>query len=153
MIGVAETVLIAAMVDMVVVVVDTRRLHPDRLQQCLLRLDGAGANVIGVVLNRTRRRRRAGTYQYGYYGGKEDSQLVPPVPAPVPGEAPVVVARNRWVGADKPVAGGAARAVRRSVGATGSVTASACFPVPDRRSSRRLGVREWPQSGAASASA
>ena len=67
------------MVDMVVVVVDTRRLHPDRLQQCLLRLDGAGANVIGVVLNRTRRRRRAGSYQYGYYG-KEDSQLVPPAP-------------------------------------------------------------------------
>jgi Mrp family chromosome partitioning ATPase len=99
MIGVAETVLIAAMVDMVVVVVDTRRLHPDRLQQCLLRLDGAGANVIGVVLNRTRRRRRAGTYQYGYYG-KEDSQLVPPVPAPVPGEAtPSAVARSRWLSA------------------------------------------------------
>jgi capsular exopolysaccharide synthesis family protein len=102
MIGVAETVLIAAMVDMVVVVVDTRRLHPERLQQCLLRLDGAGANVVGIVLNRTRRRRRGGGYNYGYYGG-EDSKLVPPAPAPAPGEAPVVVARNRWVGADKPV--------------------------------------------------
>lgn len=109
MIGVAETVLIAAMVDMVVVVVDTRRLHPDRLQQCLLRLDGAGANVIGVVLNRTRRRRRAGSYQYGYYG-KEDSQLVPavPAPAPIPGEPPPsAVARSRWLSAppaaDRPV--------------------------------------------------
>jgi hypothetical protein len=105
MIGVAETVLIAAMVDMVVVVVDTRRLHPERLQDCLLRLDNAGANVIGIVLNRTRRRRR-GAYNYGYYG-HEDAKLVPPAPAPAPGEAPVVVARNRWVGgspsADKPV--------------------------------------------------
>jgi capsular exopolysaccharide synthesis family protein len=95
MIGVAETVLIAAMVDMVVVVVDTRRLHPERLQQCLLRLDGAGANVIGVVLNRTRRHRRAGSYQYGYYGNK-DSSLVPPAPTPAPGEPPSAVARARW---------------------------------------------------------
>jgi capsular exopolysaccharide synthesis family protein len=102
MIGVAETVLIAAMVDMVVVVVDTRRLHPERLQQCLLRLDGAGANVVGVVLNKTRRRRRSGSYQYGYYG-REDSQLVPPVPTPGPGEqAPRAVARARWLGAQPP---------------------------------------------------
>jgi receptor protein-tyrosine kinase len=98
MIGVAETVLIAAMVDMVVVVVDTRRLHPERLQQCLLRLDAAGANVIGIVLNKTRRRRRSNGYQYGYYG-HEDSQLVPPAPAPVAGEAPSAVARARWLGA------------------------------------------------------
>jgi len=104
LIGVAETVLIAAMVDMVVVVVDTRRLHPDRLQQCLLRLDGAGANVIGVVLNKTRRRRRGGSYNYGYYGGREDSQLVPPVTPPAPGEpAPAAVARARWLGAPAPV--------------------------------------------------
>jgi len=106
MIGVAETVLIAAMVDMVVVVVDTRRLHPDRLQQCLLRLDGAGANVVGVVLNRTRRRRRSGSYQYGSYG-REDSQLVPPAPVPTPTPAPgepvsTVVARSRWLGAARP---------------------------------------------------
>ena len=106
MIGVAETVLIAAMVDMVVVVVDTRRLHPDRLQQCLLRLDGAGANVVGVVLNRTRRRRRSGSYQYGSYG-REDSQLVPPAPVPAPTPAPgepasTVVARSRWLGAAPP---------------------------------------------------
>jgi receptor protein-tyrosine kinase len=101
MIGVAETVLIAAMVDMVVVVVDTRRLHPERLQQCLLRLDGAGANVIGIVLNKTRRRRRAAGYEYGYYG-HEDSQLVPPAPAPAAGDTPSVVARARWLGAAPP---------------------------------------------------
>jgi capsular exopolysaccharide synthesis family protein len=98
MIGVAETVLIAAMVDMVVVVVDTRRLHPERLQQCLLRLEGAGANVVGVVLNRTRRRRRAGSYEYGYYGREE--QLVPVAPpTPAPGEPSAAVARARWLGA------------------------------------------------------
>jgi succinoglycan biosynthesis transport protein ExoP len=99
MIGVAETVLIAAMVDMVVVVVDTRRLHPERLQQCLLRLEGAGANVVGIVLNKTRRRRRSNGYTYGYYG-HEDSQLVPPTPAP--GEPPSAVARARWLGAPQP---------------------------------------------------
>ncbi|HVC71032.1 MAG TPA: hypothetical protein VNC61_12325 [Acidimicrobiales bacterium] len=98
MIGVAETVLIAAMVDMVVVVVDTRRLHPERLQQCLLRLEGAGANVVGIVLNKTRRRRRSTGYQYGYYG-HEDSQLVPPAPVTTAGEAPSAVARARWLGA------------------------------------------------------
>jgi receptor protein-tyrosine kinase len=101
MIGVAETVLIAAMVDMVVVVVDMRRLHPDRLQQCLLRLEGAGANVVGVVLNRTRRRRRAGTYEYGYYGREE--QLVPVAPpTPGPDEPSAAVARARWLGAPPP---------------------------------------------------
>ncbi len=122
MIGVAETVLIAAMVDMVVVVVDTRRLHPDRLQQCLLRLDGAGANVIGVVLNRTRRRRRTGSYQYGYYG-KEDSQLVPQAPVPAPGEpTPSAVARSRWLSApptaERPVKPPVGRHSGRRAGAT-----------------------------------
>ncbi|HXQ75309.1 MAG TPA: hypothetical protein VN791_02345 [Acidimicrobiales bacterium] len=119
MIGVAETVLIAAMVDMVVVVVDTRRLHPDRLQQCLLRLDGAGANVIGVVLNRTRRRRRAGSYQYGYYG-KDDSQLVPQAPVPAPGEpTPSAVARSRWLSAP-PTAERPVQPVGRHSGRRGS---------------------------------
>jgi capsular exopolysaccharide synthesis family protein len=117
MIGVAETVLIAAMVDMVVVVVDTRRLHPERLQQCLLRLDGAGANVVGVVLNRTRRRRRSNGYQYGYYGN-EDSKLVPPVSAPAPGEPRSAVARARWLGAP-PAAVQPVQPVNRTTGRRG----------------------------------
>jgi len=68
LIGVAETVLIATMVDLVIVVVDARRFNPERLQQCLLRLDGANANV-AIVLNRVRfnRRRRDGTYGYGHF--------------------------------------------------------------------------------------
>jgi capsular exopolysaccharide synthesis family protein len=62
LIGVAETVLIAAMVDLIIVVVDARRFNPERLQQCLLRLDTTSANV-AIVLNRVRfsRRRRGGT--------------------------------------------------------------------------------------------
>jgi succinoglycan biosynthesis transport protein ExoP len=132
MIGVAETVLIAAMVDMVVVVVDTRRLHPDRLQQCLLRLDGAGANVIGVVLNRTRRRRRAGSYHYGYYG-KEDSQLVPPAPTPVPapGEAtPSAVARSRWLSAPPTAERSSGQPPSRQSGRRGGATRPPVFRSP-----------------------
>ena len=57
LIGVAETVLIATMVDLVIVVVDARRFNPERLQQCLLRLDTANTNV-AIVLNRVRFNRK-----------------------------------------------------------------------------------------------
>jgi capsular exopolysaccharide synthesis family protein len=78
LVGVAETVLIAAMVDLVIVVVDARRFNPERLQQCLLRLDSANSNV-AIVLNRVRfnRQRRDGAYGYGHFR-KADS---PPPPA------------------------------------------------------------------------
>jgi len=68
LIGVAETVLVATMVDLVIVVVDARRFNPERLQQCLLRLDTANTNV-AIVLNRVRfnRKRRDGTYGYGHF--------------------------------------------------------------------------------------
>ena len=68
LIGVAETVLLAAMLDMVIVVVDARRFNPERLQQCLLRLDSTNTNV-AIVLNRVRfnRKRRDGTYGYGHF--------------------------------------------------------------------------------------
>jgi capsular exopolysaccharide synthesis family protein len=68
LVGVAETVLIAAMVDLVIVVVDARRFNPERLQQCLLRLDSANSNV-AIVLNRVRfnRQRRDGAYGYGHF--------------------------------------------------------------------------------------
>ena len=129
MIGVAETVLIAAMVDMVVVVVDTRRLHPDRLQQCLLRLDGAGANVVGVVLNRTRRRRRAGTYEYGYYSREE--QLIPVAPpAPAPGDPPAAVARARWLGAPPPPPADRPQPAGRRLGRHGGSSRQQVFRSP-----------------------
>jgi hypothetical protein len=84
---VAETVLIATMVDLVIVVVDARRFNPERLQQCLLRLDSANTNV-AIVLNRVRfnRRRRDGTYGYGHFRRADSPAAVAPVaPAPVPG--------------------------------------------------------------------
>ncbi len=81
LIGVAETVLIATMVDLVIVVVDARRFNPERLQQCLLRLDTANTNV-AIVLNRVRfnRRRRDGTYGYGHFRRAD----APPSPAVAP---------------------------------------------------------------------
>jgi capsular exopolysaccharide synthesis family protein len=87
LVGVAETVLIAAMADLVIVVVDARRFNPERLQQCLLRLDGANTNV-AIVLNRVRfnRQRRDGAYGYGHFRRAES----PPVaPAAVPTTVPV----------------------------------------------------------------
>jgi capsular exopolysaccharide synthesis family protein len=86
LIGVAETVLIATMVDLVIVVVDARRFNPERLQQCLLRLDNANANV-AIVLNRVRfnRRRRDGTYGYGHFRRAESppAAVVPVAPGNV----------------------------------------------------------------------
>jgi non-specific protein-tyrosine kinase len=77
LIGVAETVLIATMVDLVIVVVD------ERLQQCLLRLDNANANV-AIVLNRVRfnRRRRDGTYGYGHFRRADGPPAVAPKTVP-----------------------------------------------------------------------
>jgi len=86
LIGVAETVLVATMVDLVIVVVDARRFNPERLQQCLLRLDTANTNV-AIVLNRVRfnRRRRDGTYGYGHFRRADAPPSVAPV---VPAHAP-----------------------------------------------------------------
>ena len=83
LIGVAETVLVATMVDLVIVVVDARRFNPERLQQCLLRLDTANTNV-AIVLNRVRfnRRRRDGTYGYGHFRRADaPPQVAPAAPA------------------------------------------------------------------------
>jgi capsular exopolysaccharide synthesis family protein len=86
LIGVAETVLIATMVDLVIVVVDARRFNPERLQQCLLRLDTANTNV-AIVLNRVRfnRKRRDGTYGYGHF---RRAEAPPPAVAPVASSNP-----------------------------------------------------------------
>ncbi len=94
LIGVAETVLIATMVDLVIVVVDARRFNPERLQQCLLRLDTANTNV-AIVLNRVRfnRKRRDGTYGYGHFRRAEapPPAVAPASPAPT---APSRVSRG-----------------------------------------------------------
>jgi hypothetical protein len=89
--GVAETVLLATMVDVVVVVVDTRRFNPDRLAQALARLDAAGATVAGVVLNRIHlsRKRRRSYHGYYYQVGTSPRRTSTSNPAPPPGSVPV----------------------------------------------------------------
>jgi succinoglycan biosynthesis transport protein ExoP len=52
--GVAETLLLASVVDVVVFVIDARHFDPGHVQQYQARLHEAGAVVIGVVLNRVR---------------------------------------------------------------------------------------------------
>ena len=107
LIGVAETVLIATMVDLVIVVVDARRFNPERLQQCLLRLDTANTNV-AIVLNRVRfnRKRRDGTYGYGHFrrAGTPPPAPVAPVTSPSgpPPRAPRAAPPNgRRTGAER----------------------------------------------------
>ena len=99
LIGVAETVLIATMVDLVIVVVDARRFNPERLQQCLLRLDTANTNV-AIVLNRVRfnRKRRDGTYGYGHFRRADG----PPPSRSAPGGPDRDAHRSRRRGARRP---------------------------------------------------
>lgn len=64
--GVAETKILVARADAVVLVVDARRFDPERLEHGLAQLRTTGTDIVGIVLNRVRRRRSdAG---YGYYG-------------------------------------------------------------------------------------
>ncbi|HLI73125.1 MAG TPA: AAA family ATPase [Acidimicrobiales bacterium] len=101
LISVAETVLIAAMVDLVIVVVDARRFNPERLQQSLLRLDTTSVNV-GVVLNRVRfnRQRRDGAYGYGHFRRPEAPP--PPAPTALPSRRPAQRDNGRRVSEERP---------------------------------------------------
>src|ERR1700722_7373856 len=82
MIGAAETVLIAAMADVIIVVVDTRRFNLEQLQQCILRLQGASNAVVGVVLNRVRFGRKRRNEVYHYAAGSADTSALGPPPGP-----------------------------------------------------------------------
>lgn len=64
--GVAETRILVAQADAVVLVVDARKFDPERLEQSLVQLRASGANVVGIVLNRVRRRKVDDAY--GYFG-------------------------------------------------------------------------------------
>lgn len=64
--GVAETRILVAKADAVVLVVDARKFDPERLEQSLVQLRAARANVVGIVLNRVRRRNVDDSY--GYFG-------------------------------------------------------------------------------------
>jgi capsular exopolysaccharide synthesis family protein len=70
--GVAETRILVAEADAVVLVVDARKFNPERIEQSLVVLRATGANVVGIVLNRVRRRKVDDTY--GYYGSDLEHQ-------------------------------------------------------------------------------
>ena len=53
--GIAETTILAAKADAVVLVVDARKFNFEVLDQGLMQLRNSGANVVGIVLNRVRR--------------------------------------------------------------------------------------------------
>ncbi|MDX2377457.1 polysaccharide biosynthesis tyrosine autokinase [Microbacterium sp. LRZ72] len=60
--SVADATLVAPMVDGVVVVIDASRTRRAQLASALRMLDGAGARLLGVVLNKTRAPRRRRSY-------------------------------------------------------------------------------------------
>jgi capsular exopolysaccharide synthesis family protein len=64
--GVAETLMVASIVDVVVFVVDARHFDPELVQQHQSRLQEAGATVVGVVLNRVRTGNKKWDRSYGY---------------------------------------------------------------------------------------
>lgn len=87
---VAETVLLAAMTRAVVLVVDVSQRDPDDIGKALAELRQAGAEVLGVVLNRSRRRqsRRGSEYYYQHLTGTGRRRRKEVPAAPVPGPAP-----------------------------------------------------------------
>ena len=70
--GVAETRILVAKADAVVLVVDARKFDPEHLEQSLVQLRASGANVAGIVLNRVRRRKV--DESYGYYGSTSEQE-------------------------------------------------------------------------------
>jgi Mrp family chromosome partitioning ATPase len=71
--GIAETTILVAKADAVVLVVDARRFNFDELEQGLAQLRASGANVVGIVLNRVRRRKTPTPYRYTQPSPVEDS--------------------------------------------------------------------------------
>ena len=64
MVGVAETTILVAKADAVILVVDARKFSFESLEHGVAQIRASGANVVGIVLNRVRRRK--GGQIYGY---------------------------------------------------------------------------------------
>jgi capsular exopolysaccharide synthesis family protein len=62
--GVAEATLLVAKADAVILVVDARIFNFELLEQGLAQLRASGAYVVGIVLNRVRRRKMPSAYRY-----------------------------------------------------------------------------------------
>jgi Mrp family chromosome partitioning ATPase len=67
--GVAETTILVTKADAVILVVDARKFTFENLEQGLAHLQAAGANVVGIVLNRVRWRKMGPVY--GYEGSSQ----------------------------------------------------------------------------------
>lgn len=65
---VTEAALLAGMTGAVLLVVDASRRDPDEIKRALAELEQAGADVLGIVVNRSRRRpsRRGSEYYYSH---------------------------------------------------------------------------------------
>jgi succinoglycan biosynthesis transport protein ExoP len=62
--GIAETTILVAKADAVIVVVDARTVDFEHLEQGLAQMRASGANVVGIVLNRVRRPKPDAGYQF-----------------------------------------------------------------------------------------
>lgn len=85
--GAAETSLIAALTKHVILVVDARRNHLEDIERSLAQLHQAGAEVLGVVVNRARIRGHRKTSQQYYYVQTPGRKARPSAPAPSKGGA------------------------------------------------------------------
>jgi Mrp family chromosome partitioning ATPase len=93
LLGLSDASLLASKVDGTIVVVDITRANKKNLKQTGTLLVQAGANVLGVVVNKQKRQRKDLAYSYYYYAGTQDRQShatkegeLPSLPAtPTPG--------------------------------------------------------------------
>jgi capsular exopolysaccharide synthesis family protein len=98
--GVAETKILVAKADAVVLVVDARKFDPERLEHGLAQLRTTGTDIVGIVLNRVRRRRLDA--DYGYYGpnnGKPNNAKPNNADADANGDA--TRTKHRWLARSK----------------------------------------------------
>jgi Mrp family chromosome partitioning ATPase len=63
----------------VVLVVDARKFNFENLDQALAQLRAAGANVVGVVLNRARRPKMSSEYRFDRPDNPEEAAVRPSV--------------------------------------------------------------------------
>ena len=67
---VTDSVILSALVDKVVIVTSAGETHKDELKATKTALDGAGAKIAGVVLNKVETNNAFGYSKYSRYGGK-----------------------------------------------------------------------------------
>ena len=77
--GVAETTILVAKADAVVLVVDARKFNFESLEHGLAEIRASGANVVGIVLNRVRRRKGGSLYGYDAPGPSNNGSQSPKV--------------------------------------------------------------------------